>query len=331
MEKTFGVEELFVHEDGAVCTPSGGVRTHKGESLLDLVGDYVVIDFETTGLNPASDHIIEIGAVKVSDGVLTEKYNTLVNPGHRISGFITDLTGITNEMVSGAPEIGDALAPFLSFLGNSVIVGHNVNFDINFLYDNCLEVLSQPFKNDFVDTMRISRRAFPDIRCHKLGYLAKLLALDGSAEHRALEDCLCTYKLYEYLKQYVCENQLELCARKRKKEVCAREIKRPEITLDKEHPLYQKECVFTGELEKLSRLEAMQIVADVGGINHNIVTKKTRFLILGNNDGCSNIKDGKSGKQKKAEKYISQGQELTILSEQAFYTLLENNGKLHLF
>lgn len=99
-------------------------------------------------------------------------------------------------------------------------------------------------------------------------------------------------------------------------------VKFEDIKIDPDNPLFGKHCVFTGKLEKLLRKDAMQIVANLGGINEDGVTKKTNFLILGNNDYCSTIKDGKSSKQKKAEQYKLDGYDIEVIPENVFYEMI---------
>lgn len=300
-------------------------RPEKGTSKMEFLPDYIVIDFETTGLSPQYDCIIEIGALKVQKGEISEQYSTLVNPGFELDPFISELTGITDEMLHDAPAIADVLPLLIDFIGNDTVIAHNANFDINFLYDNCLNILKDPFSNDFIDTMRVSRRIFKDIKCHRLSNLVELLKLDGQAEHRALGDCQCTHQLYQYMMQYVAENQIDtntLFAITHNYNAKAMDIKATVTDYDTSHPLYEKVCVFTGALECFSRKEAMQIVANLGGINGDSVTKKTNFLVLGNNDYCASIKDGKSSKHKKAEALMLQGQDLAIIPETTFYDML---------
>ena len=125
-------------------------RDFKGNSLLIATDDYVVVDLETTGISPARDRIIEIGAVRVEHGTVTAEYSKLVNPGRPVGGFITGLTGISDEMVGNASPIEAVLPDFLAHLRPSdTIVAHNANFDINFLYDNCMRTLGKPFSYDF--------------------------------------------------------------------------------------------------------------------------------------------------------------------------------------
>ena len=109
---------------------------NKGESLIDFPSDYTIVDIETTGLSPQQCEIIEISALKIRNDKIKAKFSTLVKPEGLIGRFITKLTGITNLMVENAPKIDKVLPKFLEFAGNDCIIGHNVNFDINFIYDN---------------------------------------------------------------------------------------------------------------------------------------------------------------------------------------------------
>ena len=108
-------------------------REAKGSSLLQIPASYTMIDTETTGLDPQYDKIIEMAAVKVRDGKEVARFETLVNPEQPIDDFIADLTGITNEELSAAPVAADCLPDFMEFIGDDLIVGHNIHFDVNFI------------------------------------------------------------------------------------------------------------------------------------------------------------------------------------------------------
>lgn len=184
---------MFVLKERKCFTMSTSKRLYKGSSLINFPDDYCVIDIETTGLNPAYDEIIEVGAVKVQEGKIIDKFSSLIKPTAPVSGFVSELTGITNEMLVGAPSACDVLHDFLRFVGSSIIVGHNVNFDINFLYDNSMALLEQFVKNDFVDTMRISRYLLRDLPHHRLGDLVNYYNLPDIGAHRVLCDCMQTH------------------------------------------------------------------------------------------------------------------------------------------
>lgn len=402
------------------------MREYKGRSLLDFPESYAVVDIETTGLDPARDHIIEIGAIKIADGSISDTFSTLINPGVQIDSFITDLTGIANQDLISAPEPEHALSDFCDFIGDSILVGHNVHFDINFLYDAMEQYLHKYLGNNFVDTMRLSKKYFRSAPSYKLTELARFLDIPVNNSHRALDDCKTTYHLYQklqeaslnptdveqslletlvfdesnpfYNKRIAVKGLPQLYSYAFMKEVSSKcqasmsdifysscdyiifsnytyqRYKRGEISekfekanrladagtltilseedwckmlgipipktnkshpslsakdivttrteFDETHPLYGKLCVFTGTLEKMQRKDAMQIVVDLGGQVGNSVTKKTNFLILGNNDYCPLIKDGKSSKQKKAEALKLAGNDIEIISEDVFYDMI---------
>ena len=272
----------------------------KGKSLLEFLTDYTVIDIETTGLYSEFDEILELSAVKYRNNKMIDKFTTLVRPEEEIDEYITDLTGITNEMVANAPSIEEALPKYLDFIGTDIVVGHNVNFDINFIYDNNLAYFEKIFTNNYVDTLRIARKLFPNFKNLK-----------------------CYLKFDEFVKI----NGADALAPKAKTDL--RTLKAESDNFDTTHPLYGKVCVFTGKLELMSREQAAQLVVNLGGTCGNGVTKKTNYLILGNNDYCSTIKDGKSSKQKKAEQLILSGQDLQIIPEDVFYELVLENVSEH--
>ena len=171
----------------------------KGKSLLVSIKDYVALDVETTGLSARNEKIIEIGLVRVRNGVEVECYSTLIHPGREVSAHITQLTGITNKMLSTAPSIEDVLEDVLAFIGNDVIVGHNVNFDIGFMQAACMEVLNVGFTNDFADTMRFSRRYFQELPNHRLGTLVCSFCVEQDQAHRALADAQATSRCYRFM------------------------------------------------------------------------------------------------------------------------------------
>jgi DNA polymerase-3 subunit epsilon len=299
-------------------------RLTKGISLLKLIDDYVVVDLETTGLSPYWDDIIEIAAIKVEKGIVVDHFQSLVCPRCEISDFISNLTGITSEMVVDAPIISEILPSFIDFVGKSIVVAHNAHFDINFIYDNCIRKLQYDFTNDFIDTMRLSRHLFKEYNSHKLSCLVARFGISENVEHRALADAEQTYECYEHMKKYALENEINIVSTyyNFNKPVNARDIVSENTDFNEDTSIFGKIFVFTGELEKMTRGQAMQVVVDMGGICKDSVVKATDFLVLGNNDYCLSIKDGKSTKQKKAEQMKLAGSDIEIISENVFYDML---------
>lgn len=326
-------ENGFHHYVDSGKNPSAQ-RTEKGKSRLIFPDDYVVIDIETTGLSPELDDIIEIAGIKYKNGEKIDEFSSLVKPPREdgeeyVWDYITKLTGITNEMLKDAPTTSEVIPMFYSFIGDSVLMGHNVNFDINFLYDEFSRVINKPLTNDFIDTMRMSRRVHPEEKHHRLKDLVKRYDITQKRAHRALDDCEVTKEIYDSIKDDIRnlygsfeEFKKQLKVKKKTKPLDARDISTDKTEFDEDHPLFGMVCVFTGTLEKMPRKEAMQLVVDFGGEVGNGVTKKTNYLILGNNDYCKTIKDGKSSKQKKAEKLKLEGQDIEIIPENVFYDMI---------
>ncbi len=291
------------------------IRTNKGNSLLSIeINDYTIIDIETTGLDSEFNEIIELAALKVRNNQIVDKFQSFVKPEKEIDEFITELTGITDDMVENAPKIDEIIDEYYSFISNDIIIGHNVNFDINFLYDK------KEIKNDFIDTLRIAKRCVKDIKNHKLNTLTHYFNINNENEHRALIDCNITYELLNNLKLIAKDNPNLLD--NSKYHLKASDITRNTEIVDEDNPFFEKVVVFTGALERFARKDAMQIVANLGGINGDSVTKKTNYLVLGNNDYIK-TKEEKSKKRIAAEKAILDGQDIEIISEKTFYEMIE--------
>lgn len=306
-------------------------RERKGKSLLIFPENYVVIDLETTGLSPEYDSIIELCAQKYINRKLDSVFSTLINPGYPIDDYITSLTNITNEMLCSAPDIKDVIANYADFIGDNIIIGHNVNFDINFIYDAYECYLARPLENDFVDTLRLTRLLHKDWKNNSLKNISEKYSLSYIGGHRADFDCRLTYSILEqFRKEFVTQYGTDADPSILLSSYHSHSVKAAEITttithFDIDNPIYQKNIVITGTLEKMTRKEAMQVIADHGGINGDSVTKKTNYLVLGNNDYCASIKGRKSSKQKKAEQLLLNGQDIKIISENVFYDMISES------
>lgn len=157
----------------------------------------VVLDFETTGLSPGyGDRAIEIGAVRIEEGEVVERFQALMNPGRRIDSFIEDYTGISNTMLKYAPPCKEVMREFAEFIGGSNLVAHNASFDKRFL-DSELSKISRSYSGQFVCSMLMARRVYQDAPNHKLGTLVEYVNISSAgAFHRALYDSEMTTKLW---------------------------------------------------------------------------------------------------------------------------------------
>lgn len=303
------------------------MRPQKGKNMLMFPADCTVIDLETTGLSPECDEIIELAAIRIRNHQIADTFCTLIHPSDPVDDYISALTDITNDMLADAPAIADALPAFLSFVGQDIVVGHNVNFDVNFVYDICHAAGCNPFSNDFVDTMRIARKLYPDLPHHRLADVVDALGISTDRFHRALRDCDATFgclqKMRDDCQARYGTDDLTAVFPLAVSGVDLRNLTTDNTDFDPTHPLYGKTCVFTGKLEKMTRQQAAQMVLDVGGICADSITKKTNYLVLGNSDYCAAIRGGKSSKQKKAEQYKLDGRDIEIIPEDIFYDMID--------
>lgn len=157
----------------------------------------IILDFETTGLSPAQgDRAIEIGAVKLVDGIVTEEFQQLMNPGRRVSSFIENYTGITNRMLATAPPCDEVMAKFADFIGSDNLVAHNASFDQRFL-DAEFQRIGHQYKGDFSCSVLLARRVFQSAPSYSLGNLVSHLGIESTGGfHRALYDAQMTAKLW---------------------------------------------------------------------------------------------------------------------------------------
>lgn len=162
-----------------------------------MINSYVCIDLETTGLNPKTDRIIEIGAVKVAEGRVVDTFSTYVNPGRRLEERIVELTGIVQEQVDDAPEITQVLQELIAFLEDYPLLGHRILFDYSFLKKAAVnQKLS--FEKQGIDTLWIARCFLPELEKRSLEFLCKHYEIPHHA-HRALADAEATSVLYQKL------------------------------------------------------------------------------------------------------------------------------------
>lgn len=182
----YGVEAYLVDDLKGMVTDSQN---------QDLDADYVVFDLETTGFSPETNRIIEIGAVKVQNGKIVDKFSTFVNPQVPIPFRIEQLTSINDSMVIDAPVIADILPEFMKFCEGCVMVAHNADFDMSFIKKNCKR-LDIPCKPTIVDTVALARVLLPNLNRFKLDTVAKALGVSLENHHRAVDDAGCTAEIF---------------------------------------------------------------------------------------------------------------------------------------
>ena len=197
----YGMEGYLVDDIKNIVTDS------RGQSLDST---FVVFDIETTGFSAVNDRIIEIGAVKVENGMITEKFSEFVNPERRIPFEIEKLTSINDRMVEDAPNISVILPKFMDFCGGSVLVAHNADFDTGFIRHNC-EVLGLPYDYTYVDTLGIARSFLEGLKNYKLDTVVEAMGCTLANHHRAVDDAGATADVFvRFLERFKKKNIRDL-------------------------------------------------------------------------------------------------------------------------
>jgi len=298
----------------------------------------VILDTETTGLNPPSDKIIQLSAIKYAPtGAPVGFYNTYLNPGRPISVEASSVNGITYDMVSNAPKAEDIRDTFLSFLEEDLIVGYNVNFDLRFLYYAFGDIFDEW---GYVDAMMMARE-FLQMPDYKLSTVASCIGFEPSSSfHDSFTDCEAVAAVLRHIgedldswnKVFHISNDKFLKRFPSHGNVRPGDIQRTvdDSAIDPDNFFYGKVVVFTGELE-MSRAEAMQAVVDLGAVVRSCVSKKTDYLIVGEQDFRFVGEDGKSTKEEKATALNKTGAaHIEILDGEQFLSIIQweaQNGR----
>ncbi len=190
MKIIYGIEAYYINDENSISVV-------RGRSAEPLDGTFIVFDLETTGLNPASEEITEIAAVRVVEGEIRDSFQTYVNPHKPIPAGITELTGISDETVADAPDLDKAVPEFLAWAGEGQypLVAHNAGFDMGFLRTACQRLgIEREFTS--IDTLEMSRLMLPHMHKFKLNILAKELQVGPFEHHRASEDAAVLGRIY---------------------------------------------------------------------------------------------------------------------------------------
>ncbi len=228
-----------------------------------MIKDYVAFDLETTGLDAENDFIIEIGALKVIDGKVCERFIEFVKPLKPISSRITEITGITNEMVANARPTKDIIRDFVSFCEGYNLVGHNIMFDYKFMKQHASR-FGYTFEKQGLDTLQIARKVLPKLESKSLGALCEYYCITNQAAHRAYHDALATAKVYHMLAHDFEDSDAKLFVpsqlqyRPKKVQPCTKKQIEYLTMLCCHHNIKMKE-----HLEALTRSEASKLIDSI--------------------------------------------------------------------
>ena len=247
----------------------------KGKPLYTYPDEYTIVDIETTGFDPISNKITEISAVKYRCNRKVDEYVTFVAINERIPDRITKLTGITNEMLEGAPGLSEAIKGLIEFIGEDIIIGHNISFDLAFLGAACKDHLGIELKNNYVDVLRIANEKLPFLDSHKQVVVAKYFGIRTEGSHRALTDCEICNSCYQKLKE------LSVA-------LYDAPIKQVSLYISTkarlEKPFRGKKFFFIGIMSNWYINDMKTIVRELGGIIEDSVTDAIDIVIAGTAD-----------------------------------------------
>ncbi len=294
----------------------------------------IIVDIETTGLDSSWDQIIEIGAIKVDldNGEILDKFQTLTKPDDtwafsyeegdegnevenddeleplKLDPCIVELTGITDEMLEGAPSNPDAVDLFLEFAQDLPIWAYNAGFDSKFI--NKFTEVHRPFK----DILALAKRAFPNLENYKLATVAEHLEISTDGAHRSIADCLISKEVLLAGIRFQIKNP----------DIYHHGFKAGDYKPKEEGIFYGKSIVFTGALETMTRDGAANHASQYGFKIGASVSKKTDYLVVGVQDLSTLAGHDKSTKQRKAVELIAEGGNIQVITEAEFLRLIQS-------
>lgn len=309
-------------ENGVLKVPGAQDKLRqKGQEKPEFLDDYTMLDIETTGLSPYRNRITELGAIKVRNGKVVDEYTNLVKfpDSNKVPAFITKLNGINEQLINeqGIP-VERAAQEFRDFIGNDIIIGYNVNFDLNFIYDLMKKYNLPTLDNDYVDVLRLARVFYPCERHNRLIDVMQRAGIAQVEQHRGLDDSLDTKKVYDDFRDNFTP---ELLGKAKSK------IKNFDLTDDSldlyqigyRNPVRDKKIVLTGNL-KLNQDDAQKMIANMNGEVQNEPQFNTNYLIMGDHDFFR--KDNNELNQ--ARELIKNGAKIKRLSESFFLGMLDD-------
>lgn len=312
---------IFIKEGILYVSGSQDKLRHKGKEIIDFISDYTLIDIETTGLSPFRDRITELGGIKVRDGEVVDKYSHLIKYPQKntVPAFITKLNGITQEMIEkdGIP-VKEAIHDFREFIGDDVIIGYNINFDLNFVYDLAKKYNEVELNNDYVDVFRLARAFYPNERHNRLLDCMQRIGIAQIEQHRGLDDSLDTKKVYDYFHENFTNEMFDV-AKSQIKDVNLVNDKLEACQVSFRNPLNFKKVVLSGNLH-FEVAEMEKVISNMNGQIQEIVDSNTDYLVMGDHDFFRHDNEN----LELARQYIKEGAKIKRLSESFFLSMLDD-------
>lgn len=307
-------------ERGVLKVPGAqDLLRNKGVERPGFLRDYTLIDIETTGLSPYKDRVTELGAIKVREGEIVDQYTNLVvyEKSNKVPAFITKLNGITEEMIEteGIP-VDQATNEFREFIGDDIIIGYNVNFDLNFVYDLVKKYCQTELNNDYVDVLRLARAYYPRQRNRLIDNMQRA-GIAQVEQHRGLDDSIDTKKVYDDFKQHFTDDLLKK-AQSMVKNIDLTKDALPSWQLGFRNPVAEKKIAFSGNL-KMNQADAAKMINNLGGSYQENLDDTTNYLVMDQ----TSFFDTNNEAWKKAQDLNQSGSEIKKISEEFFLNMLD--------
>ncbi|MGN0608369.1 MAG: exonuclease domain-containing protein [Oscillospiraceae bacterium] len=265
---------LNIETEKIIRTAQQNTQNKKDQQLNTAVDNYTVVDIETTGLSRDSE-IIEIGAVKVRNNEIIDKFDMLIKPSAPIPYNITSITGITNEMVQNAPTFCEVIKKFLDFIEDDVLIGHNINsFDMKILSNNTMKACGIFLKNPTIDTLAIARKNIV-LSHYRLSDLCEHLGVKNDNAHRALSDSIATNECYQQMKHYKIGSYKTNLSDKKDAKPCQ--------SFSCAENVAGKRICLTGDFKIAPRDIIKEHLTELGAKVTTSISSKTNYLLIGDN------------------------------------------------
>lgn len=308
-------------KDGILNIPGAQNKLRKkGHEIPSFLDNYTLLDIETTGLSPIYNRITELGGIKVRNGQIVDKYTNLVKfpDSNKVPAFLTKMNGISEDLINekGIP-VEVAAEQFRDFIGSDIIIGYNVNFDLNFLYDLMKKYKLPLLTNNYVDVLRFARVFYP--RQHnRLIDVMQRAGIAQVEQHRGLDDSIDTKKVYDDFKANFTDEMLQQVQNKIKNvDLTSNDV---DITqLGFRNPVNAKNIVLTGNLQ-MNQKDGAKMITNLGGNLQDSPLVNTNYLIMGDHDFFK--KDNQELNE--ARSLIKNGAKIKRLSETFFVNMLDD-------
>lgn len=276
-------------------------------STVTSLSDYVVLDLETTGLSAKKEKIIEIGMVKISEGVKIGEFSSLIAPQKRLSSRITKITGITDSDLAGAPVFSEIGSKVKDFIGDSLVIGHNIVFDLTFLEAAFFECGIR-IGYTYLDTLDLARKVFPDFENHKLETMISKLNLSDGQSHRALDDVYCTHALFQKICDLYSNSPFMDAVFS-----CCTPIETYYVA-PTDYPLSGLSLVLTGTFT-FTYSAVQKLISAAGGTVTKNISDDTDYLVYGFQDDLSGNLDAYEALIERASFLQNQGKKIQMINE----------------